>query len=168
MMRLRVPVWNDPKMSLGRNLVPSVCLCGDFAAAPDGALCPPPERIGAGSWTEYGFAAFAGTGVYRKTFFLNDLPRLPMLVIDRAGSTVEVKLNGRELAPRCWRPWRFALDGALRRGENELEIRVSGTFGNLLNRGGWGTLLRSEPVAYGLIGPVRITGEGLNGVTEKL
>ena len=83
-------------------------------------------------------------------------PQYPLLVLENAASTVEVILNGKSLTPRCWQPWRFALDDALVRGENTLEICVSSTFGNLLNRGGWGVLNRAEPVPYGILGEVRI------------
>ena len=157
-IRFTVSRWNEPELQLtgARNEVRAPILCGNFAENAAGELIAPPAKIPVGSWSQYGLARLPRYGVYKKSFNLAILPEKPVLFITGANSTVEVKCNGKALPPRCWAPYRFDLNGVLQKGCNTLEITVAGGFGNLLNRGGWGSLASTTMIDYGITGKVKI------------
>jgi len=159
-VRINITKHNDESMKLAgeRDRVLAMILAGNFAAAAGSSiLTPPPAEIASGSWTNYGFAGLPGWGCYRKTFELDKLPENPVLVISDARDTVEVKLNGKMLASRAWKPFRFDLKDALQCGNNTLEISVSGGVGNLLWRTAY--IPKAVTVDYGLLGSVVIKSD---------
>jgi hypothetical protein len=159
MVRIKISRWNDPKLLLSEyqhDMTLATVVCGDFAVAADRSLIVPPTVIKNDGWAKYGFECLYRTASYCKKFELSDLPENPVLVIADARSTVEVVLNGKELVPRCWKPFRFALKDALTAGVNTLAIKVSGGFGNVLTRGSFGASTMTKPFDYGLMGEVKI------------
>ena len=159
MVRIMISRWNDPKLLMSEyqhDMTLATVVSGDFAVAADKSLIPPPAAIAADGWVKYGFECLPRLSVYRKTFEVADLPENPVLVIDDARSTVEVTLNGVELTPRCWKPFRFDLKDVLKKGANDIEIKVAGGFGNVLTRGSFGASTMTKPFDYGLMGEVRI------------
>jgi len=130
------------------------------------------------SWSDYGAAGFFGTAVYHKEF---DLSRE---VADQSGDlyldlgevkySARVRLNGRDLGVRAWRPFRWKAGDALRSGANVLEVEVTNTAANELAGSpqrlkeieGRGWLRNSyfriyqkfdaEMVPSGLLGPVHL------------
>jgi hypothetical protein len=86
-----------------------------------------------GSWTERGGEAerFAGTARYAITF--GAPPGRPddwQLELGRVAETARVRLNGRDLGLLWTTPFRVRLAGALRPGENRLEVDVSNLAAN--------------------------------------
>jgi len=159
MVRIKISRWNDPKLLLSEyqhDMTLATVVCGDFAVAADRSLIVPPTVIKNDGWAKYGFECLYRTASYSKEFELSELPENPVLVISDARSTVEVVLNGKELVPRCWKPFRFALKDALTAGVNTLAIKVSGGFGNVLTRGSFGASTMTKPFDYGLMGEVKI------------
>lgn len=160
-VRIQIPIWNDPLLVMNTYTPSSVLLtllCGDFSVAPDGTLTTPPNRIPADGWLRHGLPSIARPAVYRKFFELETIPDAPVLEIEDARSTVEVTLNGIALQPRGWRPFRFDLRDALKQGRNDLEIRVTAGFGNILKRGSYAPPTKGASVDYGLMGKVCIKG----------
>jgi hypothetical protein len=128
---------------------------------------------------------FSGTAVYRKTFTLADpailnhlksqisnlkSPQAPRLWLDlgTVKETAKVKLNGKDLGVLWCLPWRVDISGALKPGDNTLEISVVNLWSNRLtgdnNLPGEQRRTRTEAfmgggdaqVSSGLLGPVTI------------
>jgi len=83
------------------------------------------------SWEDLGTQSFAGPATYRKQF---DAPAPPagkrvFLEIADVRDYARVKLNGKELEPRAWQPYRWDVTSALKAGANDLEIQVNATAG---------------------------------------
>jgi hypothetical protein len=91
------------------------------------------------SWTdstEAGIRSFSGIATYRKTF---ELPaalasrRRLFLHLGDLAEIAEVTLNGNRLGVVWLPPFRIEISGAVRAGQNRLEIRVANLWANRLN-----------------------------------
>ncbi len=89
------------------------------------------------SWSEHaepGVKYYSGAAVYRQTFVLPaDLlakDRKLMLDLGRVEIMAQVSLNGRDLGLLWKPPYRVEATGALRSGENRLEVRVISQWPN--------------------------------------
>jgi len=85
--------------------------------------------------TEPGIRYYSGTVVYRKTFRLEAPPAKSdrtTLDLGKVAIMAEVKLNGRDLGILWKPPYRVDLGGALKRGENHLEVKVVNLWINRL------------------------------------
>jgi hypothetical protein len=95
--------------------------------APDAdATCTPISVLK--GWEEQGFAAFSRTGIYRLDT-RNAAEDNWILEIPEAHTAAAVRIDGREVGRRAWRPYRFVLDD-LTKGTYELESAVSNTAAN--------------------------------------
>lgn len=91
------------------------------------------------SWTDHaelGIKYFSGTAVYTKKF---DVPaqwlsegRRVVLDLGIVREIAQVKVNGTEFGTLWWPPFRVDATGALKAGENELEVRVTNLWVNRL------------------------------------
>jgi hypothetical protein len=125
-------------------------------------------------WTKRPEAAvrhFSGTAVYRKTFQVSGFPSPVSKVYLDLGTVKEsakVKLNGKDLGVVWCAPWRVEITGAIKPGDNALEIEVVNLWPNRLigdgklpveqqrTRTNMGTK-KSVPLPSGLLGPVTIS-----------
>ncbi len=108
-----------------------------IALAPDGwppfALAALPEELRGGPWIEQGFPLFGGRLVAAQTIVLDATPAAAWLELDDLPcAALRVRCNGTEAGVIAWRPYRCALHGLLRAGENDLEIEAAGTLRNVL------------------------------------
>ncbi len=69
------------------------------------------------------------------------------LDLGRVEEIAEVRLNGRPVGARSWKPYRFDVSGLVRPGSNDLEIRVANSISCRMDR------VRKPS---GLLGPVRL------------
>jgi hypothetical protein len=124
-------------------------------------------------WTKRPEAAvqhFSGTATYRKTFQVSGFPSPVSKVYLDLGTvkeTAKVKLNGKDLGVVWCAPWRVEITGAVKPGDNALEIEVVNLWPNRLigdgklpveqqrTRTNIGTK-KSAPLTSGLLGPVRL------------
>jgi len=88
-------------------------------------------------WNEHPDKAiryFSGTAVYRKTFEVSAAEVAGSVWIDlgRVHCIAQVRLNGKDLGVLWTPPWRLEATGAVRPGQNELEIAVTNTWVNRL------------------------------------
>ena len=77
--------------------------------------------------TEEGIRYYSGTAVYRKTFTLaSPVTRHSSLFLDlgKVAVMAEVKLNGKDLGILWKPPFRVEVTGAIKPGENQLEVKV--------------------------------------------
>ncbi len=125
-------------------------------------------------WSGLGHEAFWGTGVYRKDFELASVSSNLAIDLGEVKYSARVRLNGHDLGPIAWRPFRWDISRYARVGVNHLEVEVTNTRANELAADearyreiegrGWftnsyiGMYLKfdREMIPSGLIGPVRI------------
>ncbi|MFF1922043.1 glycosyl hydrolase [Streptomyces sp. NPDC058221] len=109
-----------------------------------------------GSWTVLD-ASYSGSAFYERRFTLEakDLAdRIWTLDLGEVRDVAQVTVNGVELPPRLWAPHRLDVTGPLRKGDNVLRVRVTNTGANE----------HGDPQASGLLGPVLLRPERLEGV----
>ncbi|MCF3651657.1 glycosyl hydrolase [Synoicihabitans lomoniglobus] len=143
------------------------------------------------SWTdrpEDGIKFFSGTATYTKTFsapagwFPAD--RAVILDLGHVGDLAAVAVNGQSLGLAWKAPFEIDVTGALRPGENTIEIKVTNQWSNRLigdrdlpddekvlgdsgvSPGGIGTGQLTEPFEAGLMGPVRLKSRPVNRVAD--
>ena len=88
-------------------------------------------------WNEHpleGIKHFSGTATYRKTFQLNSeqAAGLVRLQLGQLKHVARVRVNGKDLGVLWTAPWAVDLTGAVKPGENALEIDVTNTWANRL------------------------------------
>lgn len=169
-------------MTNGETVTPLIDLDGPWTVAFD------PEWAGEEtvvfdtleSWTErpeVGIRFYAGTAVYRKTFAVPEaaLSAGKRLLLDLGDvrEMAEVRLNGKEVGILWTPPFRVDLSGAVRAGENHLEVEVVNNWPNrLIGDAGLPPDQRrtktnvkkftgdSPLIVSGLLGPVRVMQGG--------
>jgi hypothetical protein len=114
---------------------------------------------------------FSGTAVYRKTFELADQSAIQnpqskiYLDLGMVKETAKVRLNGHDLGVAWCHPWRVEITGAIKPGENKLEIEVVNLWPNRLvgdsklpagQRRTRTNIQVEKALSAGLLGPVQI------------
>jgi hypothetical protein len=103
----------------------------------DGAygIVQPVERLKPASWTDQAHPFYSGLGVYRTTVALPEglAGRRVFLEASAGDDVVEPMVNGRTAGVRLWPPHVVEVTELLRRGDNEIEVRVANTLANLLH-----------------------------------
>jgi len=145
-------------------------LVNDWSISLDNAKLDGPLR----TWAEIGHAGFSGAATYSKTFRRPAGARRIWLDLGEVRYSARVRINGRDLGVRAWRPFRWDITSASKPGENSLEIEVCNTAANELSGNpdrlkeveskGWlvNSYFRTyspfdaEMVPSGLLGPVRV------------
>jgi len=96
-----------------------------------------PERIVFDTlqdWTarpEPGIRYYSGIATYRKTFILTRIPEGPVyLDVGVVHDMARVKINGRDLGVVWCAPWRIEVNGAIKPGDNQIEIEVVNRWAN--------------------------------------
>jgi hypothetical protein len=91
------------------------------------------------SWTEFshpGIKYFSGTATYKNTFtvseeYLNDNSQI-VLDLGDVMMMADVIINGKNLGVLWKKPYRIKITDAIRKGNNQLEIRITNTWWNRL------------------------------------
>ncbi|MEN6403235.1 MAG: hypothetical protein ABFD94_14955 [Armatimonadia bacterium] len=146
-IRVLTSKYNDARMAplggtLERILQP-VVLLGDFRLEGQTLLAPVPQVRVDQPWEAQGMPHVAGVGVYRRHFTAPTQQQVWLRLPDTVDA-VEVLVNGQPAGQTAWPPYVFDLAGLLREGDNELEIRVSNTLGNII----LGTYAGAKPPVY--------------------
>jgi len=85
-------------------------------------------------WTtrpEPGIKYYSGIATYRKTFNLTRIPEgQAYLDVGVVHDMARVKLNGKDLGVVWCAPWRIDVTGAIKAGDNQLEIEVVNRWAN--------------------------------------
>jgi len=97
-------------------------------------------------WKAWGLEKFSGLMDYVKTVTLDERGKDLQLDLGKLCHAAEVWVNGKKCGNRLWGPYVFDIGKALRRGANEIRVRVA----NLINNS-YGEFAES-----GLFGPVRL------------
>lgn len=145
---------------------------------PEGWGAPSRASIGElRAWKDLGFgpeaSAFSGTAEYSAKVTLPSLEKGARYVLNlgRVEMIAEVTVNGQKFRPVWCEPYQVDVTDAVRRGENELVISVTGTWFNRLRydaslpeaeRKTWtisGPSAEEQPRESGLLGPVVLVKE---------
>lgn len=129
------------------------------------------------SWSEHADSLirnYSGTAAYRSTFRLKSLPKgkRVFLNLGEIANIAEVSVNGKEYGAVWTSPFRADITDALRKGVNDVEIRVTNTWANRLmadqrlpvekritNTTAPFRFKGKQPLKGGLIGPVTLVKE---------
>jgi hypothetical protein len=115
--------------------------------------------------------AFSGSVVYSNKFNLQELPDNLLLDLGSVNMIAEVTINSKVLRPLWCAPYAIDIADYVRKGENDLQIKVTSTWFNRLvydaskpesERKTWtinGPSAKSELKKYGLLGPVVLKSE---------
>jgi len=128
-------------------------LLGDFACdVGSRRLSEPAASVPSGSWTEFGYPFFSGTGVYTQSFDLPERAGAGRLIVsvDSPSDSAEIIVNGASAGVRVWPPWEADVTDLLETGSNELAIKVTNSMQNFLE---------ATPRPSGLMGRVRLLVE---------
>jgi hypothetical protein len=112
----------------------------------------PPEEFANGTekpledWRAWGLDKFSGLLEYSHSTAIANVDGRIMLDLGRVCHAAEVWVNGKSCGARLWGPHGFEVSGALRRGRNEIRVRVANGIGNSYG----------EYSESGLLGPVRL------------
>jgi len=134
-----------------------------------------PQEARLGDWRPVLGESFSGDAVYECHFRSSseEARKAAWLDLGQVLYASRVELNGRDLGVRLWEPWRYAVRGKVKDGENVLRVTVTNTLANqyVHNRvyerwtpaqlGPYHPIaLRFEPdsLPSGLFGPVRLLG----------
>lgn len=140
-----------------KDFIEPVVISGNFIVKEKNGksvLFPPVRNIKNNGWNIAGYPYFSGTGIYRQTLELKNVLQSPRLVIESAFTAVKVRINGKEVGIKVWKPYVFDLEGFLKKGTNEIEIHVTNSLGNILRRVYGGNL--SSEQKGGITGQVYI------------
>jgi hypothetical protein len=97
-------------------------------------------------WKTWGLEKFSGLMDYSKTITVDSVGKGLQLDLGKVCHVAEVWVNGKHCGARLWGPYVFDVGGALRRGANEVRVRIA----NLINNS------YGEYTESGLLGPVRL------------
>ncbi|MCD9020268.1 glycosyl hydrolase [Cohnella silvisoli] len=138
-----VPAWGAPHGPVFPVLRGAFGVSGErtLVKLPEAALVP-------GSWAEQGFPDYSGTGIYACEVKLDEKEASASVVLTAKACTdaIEVWLNGEIAGTSLWRPHELDLTGRLRAGSNLLELKVTNTLANLMEK----------QAASGLTGAVKL------------
>jgi len=159
-----------PPGTAGKSL--SIEVAGD--ALPERPIVFPPATtsVTLASWTDSTLVNYSGSAIYEKSFPLDDIPAGGRLILDlgQVGLAAEVWLNDRKAGELAWRPFELDITALVRRGDNQLKVRVANSDFGWLAQGPsifapdafWWTPFETELDRHktlrpnGLEGPVRI------------
>lgn len=148
-IKIRHSAWSGQPHLL--NAPPA--LLGTFACNPETlTLLPPVCYARSGSWTEFGYPFYSGSGSYTQVFDITDLPDNQRIIVSLDGvrDMVEIVVNGQTAETRLWPPWEADITNLLRIGDNELTLRITNSRANFFE---------AKRHTSGLIGLVRLLAQ---------
>lgn len=108
------------------------------------------DRFQLGDWTQKkGMEEFSGTQTYETTLPFKTIQRGMVLDLGEVHEIATVTVNGQVVGTKLWEPYRFDISDALQVGDNTIQIDISNTPANQLEK---------VTLTSGLIGPVKLIG----------
>lgn len=122
-------------MSIYAEIAP-IYILGDFAlqsASAGWIIIEPAENLGLGSWKTQGHPYYSWDVSYSKSYTIKDLSAQYTLQLKEWNGTLsEVYVNGSKVGLIAYKPYEFDLSPYLKKGKNNIEVRVVGSLKNLL------------------------------------
>ena len=108
------------------------------------------DKFQLGSWTEQKeMETFSGTVKYKTTLQCESVWKRMILDLGEVHEIATVKVNDKMIGTKMWAPYQFDIGDVLQVGENTIEIDVSNTPANKLEK---------AKLVSGLLGPVKLIG----------
>ncbi len=131
--------WNSielaaPKMSVFAEIMP-VYLLGDFSlqAADKGFILVKSVAPGEESWKNAGMPFYGDQVGYSQSFVLDEIEgRYEVVLGGWKGTVAEVWVNNHKAGILGWQPFRLDVTDHLIKGENSIEVRITGSLKNTL------------------------------------
>ena len=121
-------------MSIYAEIAP-VYLTGNFALEPAShgwVVTKNPGALTTGSWKDHGMPCYSWDVAYSKTYTIADPAKTHYLRLnDWKGTVAQVWVNGKKAGTVAYKPYTFDLTPYLRKGDNDIEVRVTGSLHNL-------------------------------------
>lgn len=161
-LKVKPSKYYSPEIKSGvinSHFIEPVVVSGSFMVAKEGrkeVLKRENGILQTGSWTKQGYPYFAGAGVYSQKVELNSIPQKAYLEIEKAKEVVEVWINKKLAGIRPWSPYVVEISEFLKEGENQIDIKVVNSFGNLLQSSWVGRPPKKGGVSAGILGKVKI------------
>lgn len=120
-------------MSVHHEIEP-VYILGDFGLAPaeKGWKIVKPAALGLGPWKQQGWPFYSHSVSYSQAFRLKAGGRYCVRLGRWSGTVAEVRVNGKSVGVIGWQPYEAEISSAVRDGENQVEVLVTGSLKNLL------------------------------------
>ncbi len=121
-------------MSVFAELEP-VYLIGDFCVEPAerGWKIVSAYPLKLGSWKHQGLPLYTNGVSYSKQFKIDDLTKHYFVKLNQwKGTVAAIRVNGREAGIIGWPPYELDITRFVRKGENQIDVRVYGSLKNLL------------------------------------
>lgn len=117
--------------------IENIYIFGDFALGPEAEgfpLIKEPQTLNPVDWVSQGYPFYSGSVVYRLgvTLEKDDSARYEIDLSGATGSVFSVSVNDAEVGAIPFPPFRGDITGALKNGDNIIEIEVAGTLRNAL------------------------------------
>ena len=120
-------------MSIYAEIAP-VYVTGSFTleAASHGWIMVPDRNPVPGSWKEQGLPCYSWDMAYSHTYNISNPEKTHYLCLGQWNGTVaEVFVNGSKAGVAAYQPYTFNLTPYLKKGHNDIEVRVIGSLHNL-------------------------------------
>ncbi|MCZ2147776.1 MAG: hypothetical protein LC126_08360 [Bryobacterales bacterium] len=120
-------------MSVFAELEP-VIVRGDFNVHPEAAgwSLTPAQPLSTGSWKQQGMPLYGEQAAYLHGFTIEDTSDHYTVRLGRwFGTLAEVRVNGADAGVIAWQPYELDVSKFLRKGKNEIEVRVHGSLKNV-------------------------------------
>lgn len=105
------------------------------------------RKIGCKSWTDIGYPFYSGSAIYRSEFELSEIDTRYFLCLDDLFDIAEIRINGNNVGKILWKPYEFEITSFIKKGKNNLELRITNSIFNLLE---------GKPKASGILSPLKI------------
>ncbi|MEE3390880.1 MAG: glycosyl hydrolase [Candidatus Cryptobacteroides sp.] len=113
-----------------------IYILGDFSVSPEKlgwSISAPVGNMGLGSWKTQGQPFYSWDVSYVKEYVIDDLTRPYSISLNKWNGTVaEVFVNGEKAGSIGFDPFRLDISKFLKKGVNEIDVRVVGSHANLL------------------------------------
>lgn len=118
--------------------IENVYIIGDFAVGTkeDGyPVIKTPEKLTEGDWGLQGFPFYAGSMLYKMSFTIEKDPdaKYEFDISGIKSSVTGIRVNDEEVGIIPFSPLKGDITGALKNGENHLELEISGSNANIFN-----------------------------------
>ena len=129
-----------------------VVLKGDFRVTREKGLYKIVSKknyINTGPWEKNGYPHYCGTVSYSQEFKLNRVYGRYWIKTEKMKDVLEVLVNGKLAGIRTWHPYEVEITKFLKKGMNNISLKVTNTFGNLIRQSYMG--INKKRIQSGLI-----------------
>ncbi|HPP08670.1 MAG TPA: glycosyl hydrolase [bacterium] len=93
-----------------------------------------PENMSCISWTDIGYPFYSGSAIYKTIFHIPEIEQKTRYFIsfEKLFDIAEIEINGKNIGNVLWNPKELEITGAIKKGENQISIKVTNSIYNML------------------------------------